>query len=118
MVQLIEAERVPLRMDETGSIRVGNTRVLLELVVSEHNTGMAPEQIVETYPTLELADVYDVIAYYLRHRPEIDGYIEERQVEAQQLREKIEAGQDLSWIRDRVKAHPSQSDTMNDKPAS
>ncbi|HEX8230779.1 MAG TPA: DUF433 domain-containing protein [Chloroflexia bacterium] len=87
MVQIIEAERVPLHMDETGSIRVGDTRVLLELVVSEHNTGVAPEQIVETYPTLDLADVYDVIDYYLRHRPEIDSYIEEREIKARELRE-------------------------------
>jgi uncharacterized protein (DUF433 family) len=118
MVQILETERVPLHMDQTGSIRVGDTRVLLELVVIEYNTGMAPEQIVESYPTLDLADVYDVIAYYLRHRAEIDGYIEERQIAAEELKEEILAGQDLTWIRDRMQAHHSQVDSMNDKPAS
>ena len=105
MVQIVETEQVPLHIDEMGSIRVGDTRVLLELVISEHNRGMAPEQIIESYPTLDLADVYDVIAYYLRHRREIDGYIEERQIEAEELREEIEMGQDFSWIRDRMQAN-------------
>ncbi|HEX8596976.1 MAG TPA: DUF433 domain-containing protein [Chloroflexia bacterium] len=118
MVQIIETEQVPLHLDESGSIRVGDTRVLLELVINAHNTGTAPEQIVETYPTLDLADVYDVIAYYLRHRREIDGYIEERQIEAEELREEIEAGQDLSWIRNRIQAHRSPPGTLNDKPVS
>jgi uncharacterized protein (DUF433 family) len=118
MVQIMEAERVPLRMDETGSIRVGNTRVLLDLVISAHNTGVTPEQIVEAYPTLDLADVYDVIAYYLRHRAEIDDYIAERGIEAEELRRKIEANQDLSWIRDRIQAYRSQKESLNDKPGS
>ncbi len=118
MVQILETERVPLHMDEAGSIRVGDTRVLLEFVVSEYNTGMAPEQIVESYPTLNLADVYDVIAYYLRHRAEIDGYIEERQIAAEELREEIQAGQDLTWIRNRIQARRAQPDAVNDKPAS
>lgn len=118
MVQIAETERVPLRMDQTGSIRVGNTRVLLDLVISAHNAGAAPEQIVESYTTLDLADVYDVIAYYLRHRAEIDDYIAQRITEAEELRKEIEAHQDLSWIRERVQTHRSQSESLNDKPGS
>lgn len=118
MVQIMETERVPLRMDETGSIRVGNTRVLLDLVISAHNTGATPEQIVDAYDTLDLADVYDVIAYYLRHRSEIDGYMEQQGIEAEELRKEIEANQDLSWIRKRIEAHRAKQDSVNDKPAS
>ena len=118
MVQILETERVPLRMDDAGSIRVGNTRVLLEIVINAHNAGEAPEQIVESYTTLDLADVYDAIAYYLRHRAEIDDYISQRKVEAEELRKEIDANQDLSWIHERVQAHRSQEESLNDKPRS
>jgi uncharacterized protein (DUF433 family) len=98
MVQILETDRVPLRMDQSGSIHVGNTRVLLDLVISAHNAGATPEQIVESYTTLDLADVYDVIAYYLRHRAELDEYIAQRVTEADELRKEIEANQDHSGL--------------------
>ena len=41
--------------------------------------------------TLVLADVYAVIAYYLRHRDEVRAYLKGREEEAQALRAKIEA---------------------------
>ena len=43
------------------------------------------------YPTTTLADVYGVIAYYLRHQAEMDTYIAEYEREGDQLRRKIEA---------------------------
>ncbi|MBW3596454.1 MAG: hypothetical protein KY475_04165 [Planctomycetes bacterium] len=44
-------------------------------------------------PTLNLADVYGAIAYYLRHRNEVDQYIHTRRQEAEKLRQEIEAKQ-------------------------
>ena len=58
---------VPLREDEHGAIRAGDTRVLLDLVIQEFRNGATPEAIVESYDALTLADVYAVITYYLRH---------------------------------------------------
>ena len=52
---------------------------------------MTPEAMVRAYDTLVLADVHAVIAYYLRHRDEVRGYLKRRQAEAEALREKIEA---------------------------
>jgi uncharacterized protein (DUF433 family) len=37
--------------------------VLLELVVREFRRGATPEQIVQAYDTLDLRDVYAVLAY-------------------------------------------------------
>jgi hypothetical protein len=34
--------------------------------------------MVEQFPTLDLADVYAVIGYYLRHRADVDAYVERR----------------------------------------
>jgi uncharacterized protein (DUF433 family) len=105
MVLAIETEQqVPLRVDESGAVRVGNTRVLLELVVGEYLRGSDAEEIVNHFPALELADVHMVIAYYLRHKAEIEAYIEQVEREGEQIRQEIEAKQDLSWFRERVQA--------------
>jgi hypothetical protein len=48
--------------------------------------------MVRAYDVLVLADVYGAIAYYLRHREEVQGYLTRRQEEAEVLRAKIEAG--------------------------
>jgi uncharacterized protein (DUF433 family) len=81
----------PLRMDEGGALRVGASRISLDLVVEQYENGMTPEDMVRAYDTLALADVYGVIAYYLRHRDEVRAYLKQRQVESKTLQEQIEA---------------------------
>lgn len=88
-----EPMSVPLREDEHGAIRVGDTRVLLDLLIQEFRNGASPEGIVESYDALNLADVYAVIGYYLRHAEVIDGYLDRREHEARRIRETIEASQ-------------------------
>ena len=84
-------ERPPLRMDEGGAVRVGNTRISLDLIVEQYENGMTPEDMVRAYDTLVLADVHAVLAYYLRHRDEVRAYLKGRTEEAEALRAKIEA---------------------------
>src|SRR5579885_3055557 len=88
---LLSAEPPPLRVEEGGAIRVGKTRVSLDLVVEQYENGMTPEDLVRAYDTLDLADVHAVIAYYLRHREEVRAYLKRREEEAQALQVKIEA---------------------------
>jgi uncharacterized protein (DUF433 family) len=102
---MIQAEAPPLRQDESGVIRVGQSRVLLELVIRAFQDGAAPETIVQRYPTTSLADVYAVIGYSLRHPAEIEAYLEERDRKAVEVRERIETAQgDLGEIRRRLLA--------------
>lgn len=82
----IEPMPVPLHVDEAGAIRVGGTRLLLDLVVGAFNDGAAPEEIVSRYPVLRLADAYAVIAYYLDHKSEIDAYITEGEEKGKEWR--------------------------------
>jgi uncharacterized protein (DUF433 family) len=84
---------VPLREDAHGAIRIGETRVLLDLVVHEFRSGATPEEIVESYGALDLADVYAVIGYCLRHPATIEAYLRRREQEAKAVREMIEASQ-------------------------
>src|SRR6185437_5321150 len=86
------ADQVPLRVDEGGVIRVGNTRISLDLIVEQYENGMTPEDMVRAYDTLVLADVHMVIAYYLRHQNEVRSYLKRRTEEAAVLRARVESG--------------------------
>ena len=104
MTLAIQSEPMPLRQDPDGTVRVGGTRVLIDVVVVAYRDGASAEQIVDQYPALELADVHAVIAYYLRHMAEVDQYIWRRLHEAEQLREEIEPRFGRAGIRERLLA--------------
>ena len=87
----IDTEVSLLRVDAGGAVRVGKSRISLDLVVEQYENGMAPEDMVRAYDSLVLADVHEVIAYYLRHRDEVQAYLKQRAEEAEALRAKIEA---------------------------
>jgi uncharacterized protein (DUF433 family) len=87
----LHSEAPPLRVDEGGVVRVGDSRISLDLVVEQYENGMTVEDIVRAYDTLMPADVHAVIAYYLRHRPQVSAYLTLRTAEAESLRAKIEA---------------------------
>ncbi len=96
----IHPDPVPLRVDEAGAVRVGKTRVLLDLVVLAYEQGSTPEAIVEElYPSLDLADVYAAIAYYLRHTDEVRAFLTQREQEADRLRRETEGGPGYQALR-------------------
>ncbi len=108
MSLIIEAPPVPLRIDEDGVMRVGQTRVPIDTVVFSFNEGASPEEIVLRYPTLELADVYAVIAYYLKHKAEIESYLREREERAARVREENERRFPQAGIPERLLARRKQ----------
>ena len=77
----------PIREDERGVLRVGNTRITLTTVLTAFLAGYSVEEIVLKYPTLSLAEVYSVIAYYLWNKEVLDDYLHKAEEEAQQRRE-------------------------------
>ena len=89
----LHADPTRLRIDETGSIRVGSSRVTLDVLLADFLNGMSPEQIASELDTLSLADVYGAISYYFRYRDEVDEYLRQRKLEAEALRRKIEESQ-------------------------
>ena len=96
MDQLLDLPRkmndVPLRCVEGGAARVGTSRVTLDLLVEEYESGSTPEDIVRAYDSLSLPDVYAVITYYLQNRDEVRAYLARRETEADRLQIEIEAG--------------------------
>ena len=105
MPRSIHADAPPLRLEESGAIRVGGSRVLLEIVLGDYLAGESPEAIAESYSTLDLADVHATIAYYLRHRAEVDEYLAQRDRLGEEVMAKIATGQgDLGELRQRIRA--------------
>jgi len=101
----VQAEVPPVREDTAGALRIGNTRVLLELVIRAFQDGATPEAIVQRYSTLTLAEVYAVIAYYLGHPDDVDSYLSQREQQAHETEKSVQARQDdLNDIRQRLLA--------------
>jgi hypothetical protein len=81
---------VPLREEPPGVFRVGKSRVLLELVLRAFKAGATPESIVQSYDTLNLADVYAVVSRYLAAPVPFEEYLRLRDEAAAEARRKIE----------------------------
>jgi uncharacterized protein (DUF433 family) len=100
----LTTEPPPLITDVDGVVRVGNTRVTLDIVVEAFREGMTAEGIVEQYPSLELAAVYSVIGYYLRHQAKVDAYLRDRERLAARIRQENEVRFSPVGVRDRLLA--------------
>ena len=100
----IKTQPAPLQVDADGVVRVGGTRVTLDSVIMAFSSGSTAEQIVHQFPTLTLADVYAVIAYYLRRTEEVEQYLEKRHEHATETRKANEAKFDPQGLRDRLVA--------------
>jgi uncharacterized protein (DUF433 family) len=88
---VLHADPLPLRVDESGTIRVGASRVTLDVLIADYHKGWSAEEIVRQLDTLKLADVYGAIAYYHRHREEVEEYLQQRRTQADKLQRQIEA---------------------------
>lgn len=104
----VEPERVPLATSRDGVVRVGETRVTLDTVVAAFREGATAEEISQQYPTLRLADIYAVIGYYLRHRADVDTYIDGRLSQGAQVRRENEVRFDPTGLRERLLARRTQ----------
>ena len=100
----IAAEPVPIKADAVGVLRVGGTRVPLDTIVEAFHEGATAETIVQQYSSLQLADVYSAIGYYLHHKAEVEEYLERRRQQAAQVRKENEARWPPDGIRERLLA--------------
>ena len=103
-MQTAITETVPISIDADGVMRVGGTRVTLDTIVAAFREGATAEEIAQQYSSVSLADVYSVIAYYLRRQTEVEDYLEKRQQESEQIRSENELRFDEQGIRKRLLA--------------
>jgi uncharacterized protein (DUF433 family) len=97
-------EKVPLHTDRDGVVRVGNTRITLDTLVIGFMEGATAEELAQQYPSVQLADIYSVIGYYLRQRSEVERYLEQRRQQADRVRAQNETRADSAGIRERLEA--------------
>ena len=70
-----------------GAYRVAGSRVSLDSVVYAFLRGESPDGIAESFPALNLEQVYGAIAFYLAHRDTIDSYFRGGRADFERLRE-------------------------------
>lgn len=105
----IGAEPMPLQADTDGVVRIGCTRVTLDTIVVAFQQGATAEEIAQQFPTVMLSDIYAVIAYYLRHRKEVEAYLAEGDRQGDMLRQKQAAKSERQEMRDRLLARRTSS---------
>jgi uncharacterized protein (DUF433 family) len=86
----IEIDSPPLHSDPFGVVRVAGTRLTLDTLLSVYNRGATVEDLHEGFPFIELSDLHAVVAYYLRHRQQVDEYLKSNQETAELRRQAAE----------------------------
>jgi hypothetical protein len=76
--------------------------VTIDTVIAAFHDGATAEEVVQQYPALELADVYAVFGYYLRHQQAVDAYLNERRGQADEVRLEAESQWDPAGVRERL----------------
>ena len=104
MPEALTIDALPLLKGEDGVIRVAGTRVPLDTIVEAFLDGATAEGISESYPTVSLADTYQIIGYYLRHRAELDRYLSDRNEQRREIRALNESRWPSAGIRERLLA--------------
>src|ERR1700680_298568 len=99
-----------LAKDGVGEIRLTGHRIGLFHLVHYYNEGFSPEMLVCQYPTLPLALVHKVIAFYLENRAEVDSYIRKSRESLDHLAAGAQHGPDAEGLRRRMEARrPKES---------
>ena len=88
--QISFPEGVPLGYRD-GSIRVMGSRITLDTLIGVFKRGDTVEELTEAFPSLSLEQIRAVINWYFTNQSEADEYLEEREVEAEKLRQWIES---------------------------
>lgn len=83
----VEPEPVPLVQDQAGRLMVPGTRISLDVLVAAFKRGKTPEAI---------HDAYAIFTYYLRHRAEVEAYLDEQEREGAEIQGRVEAEYPLS----------------------
>jgi Protein of unknown function (DUF433) len=102
MTEALTTEPIPVVTGTDSVMRVRGTRITLDTVVAAFNEGATAEEIVQQYPSAALADIYQVIGYYLRHSTELGPYLARRQQDGAETRRSNESNWPSDGIRERL----------------
>ena len=94
MFALQETISMPLVVTEQGTIRIKGSRVSLDSIFYHFKLGATAEQIVQSFPSLSLGEVYSTIANYLTHRQDVEEYLQQQETDADALQAQLESNPD------------------------
>jgi uncharacterized protein (DUF433 family) len=100
---------IPLHENADGALCVSGTRVTLDTLITAFDDGASVEEIALRYPSLQLADVYSAISYYLQKREHLQDYLQQRKAEAATIRQQNESRFRPDGIRTRLLQRRSTS---------
>ncbi len=69
-----------------GGYWITGTRISLDSLVYAFLRGASPESIAQSFPLLNLEQVYGAITFYLSHREEVDAYLAQGEADFEELR--------------------------------
>jgi uncharacterized protein (DUF433 family) len=93
-----------LRSDEYGEVFLAGHRITLYHVIKDYREGCSAETIAATYPTLPLALVHKVIAFYLENQAEVDRYVAQTRAEIERQAAVPPRGPSLAELHRRLEA--------------
>jgi uncharacterized protein (DUF433 family) len=96
-----------LTRDADGYIHVSGDRIGLQDVVFYYKEGYSPEALLDVFPTLSLALVYKIIAFYLDNEADVAAYITQCDQEMERQRAAAPRGPDVAELRRRLAAKQS-----------
>ena len=80
---------VPARRHADGSLRVGDSRVHLWLVLGLLTKGTSPESVVADFPSLSLDDVRMIDAFRRENPGQVDAYCRAIEMQAKAMKQRI-----------------------------
>ncbi len=105
-MQKSHVERVPEKCG--GKPVIADTRVRVwDIYVHHERLGKSPDEIVQAYPQLTLADVHAALAYYWDHKDEVDQQMKD----ADEFVNQLKNANELSPLARKLAAADSGSDT-------
>ncbi|HUQ69223.1 MAG TPA: DUF433 domain-containing protein [Planctomycetaceae bacterium] len=80
-------------VDAEGVVRVSGTRLkVIHLVQAKQAWNLSPEELVEHFPPLTLAEAHAALTYYYDHQAELDARIQRDDEFAEQMRPLLDDG--------------------------
>jgi len=96
-----------LVQDADGYAHLVGHRIGLQDVVHFYNEGCSAEELCEVFPTLPLALIHKVIAFYLENANEVQQYMAANDTEMERQRAEATSGPDVAELRRRLAARQS-----------
>jgi uncharacterized protein (DUF433 family) len=88
-------------------VQVAGHRIGLQDLVYYYNEGYSPEGLLEAFPTLSLALIHKIIAFYLENRADVDAYVATCDAEMERQRASAPRGPDAAELRRRLATKPA-----------